>query len=124
MPNAILDVRDGLSCRALVPGAIEDLCYRAELDDKIIREIFWRELSTFLLPKADELVLIVTHDDTGIRAADEVAAVIRVEPDDVIGRSGAVCLNCCHRYLLRKNKRLHLPHCLKPRFEARYRRYD
>ncbi|MET4040518.1 hypothetical protein ABIC03_002209 [Bradyrhizobium sp. RT6a] len=76
IPNALLDVRDGLSCRALVSEAIEDLCYRAELDDEIIREIFWCDLSTFLLPKAGELVLVVAHDDTRIRAADEVAAVI------------------------------------------------
>ena len=68
----------------------EDLCYRAELDDEIIREIFWCDLSTFLVPKANELVLIVAHDDTRIRAADEVAAVIGVEPDYVMGRISAV----------------------------------
>lgn len=84
-----------MSRRALVSGAIEDLCYRAELDDEIIREIFWCDLSTFLLPKAGELVLVVAHDDTRIRAADEVAAVIGVEPDDMIGRIDAVKPRVC-----------------------------
>lgn len=84
----------------------EDLCYRAELDDEIIREIFWCNRPTFLLPRAGEPVLIITHDDSRIRAAYEVAAVIGVEPDDVVGRIGAICLNYRHRYLLRKNKRL------------------
>ncbi|MET4279144.1 MULTISPECIES: hypothetical protein [unclassified Bradyrhizobium] len=30
-------------------------------------------------------------------------------------RIRAICLSRCHRYLLRKNKRRSLPHCLKPR---------
>ena len=74
--------------------------------------------------KTREAFLVIAHDDTGVRAADEMAAVGRVESDEVIWRVCAIRSNRCHRYLLRKNKRRHMPHCPKPRVhEARYRRY-
>lgn len=54
-----------------------------------------------------------------------MSPVVWIESDDVIWRICTISLNRRHRYLLRKNKRLHMPHCPKPRVrEARYRRYD
>ncbi|MCK1703670.1 hypothetical protein IVA86_20245 [Bradyrhizobium sp. 146] len=78
--------------------------HAAELDDQIVREVFWLDLAALLPPESYKRVLIVSHDGPRIRAADEMTAVVRVKPNNVIGRTSAVCLNRCHRYLLRKNK--------------------
>ncbi|WP_210315659.1 hypothetical protein [Bradyrhizobium sp. cir1] len=69
--------------------------------------------------------MVIPHDDACIRTTNEMPPIVRFEPDDMIWRIGAIRLNRCHRHLLRKNERLYMQHCLKPRgHEARYRRHD
>lgn len=125
MTNTLLDVLHRESARALIPGAVQDFRHSPELDNQTVREILRLCFAALFAPKSDQALLIIPHDDAGIRAANEMPSVVWVESDDVIGRVRAIRLNRCHRYLLRKNKRLHMPHCPKPRIrEARYRRYD
>ena len=59
---------------ALVPGPIEVFGCQAELDDEFAREVLRPDLAAFLLPQADQGLLILAHDDAGVGAADESGA--------------------------------------------------
>ena len=50
-----------------------------ELDDKVAGQVLWLDLAAFFAPKPQQGGLIVSHDDPGVRTADEVAAVNRIE---------------------------------------------
>ena len=67
--------RDRASGVALVPGPVERLGGDAELDDEIVRQVFGFDLAALFLPQPDQRRLVWAHDDPGVRAADEVAAV-------------------------------------------------
>ena len=75
MPDPPLDVFDGLPGIALVPVPIEVLGDQAELDDEVAGEVLRLDLAALLPPEAEQGGFIVAHDDPGVRAADEGAAV-------------------------------------------------
>ena len=70
-----LHVLDGIPGVAFVPLAIEVLGHQAELDDEVGREVLGPDLAALLLPEADQGLLVLAHDDAGVGAADEEAAV-------------------------------------------------
>jgi hypothetical protein len=45
-----------------------------ELNQEVIRQVFGIDLDPLFLLKADHRRLVLAHDDTGVRAADEQAA--------------------------------------------------
>jgi hypothetical protein len=49
----------------------------AKLDDEIAGEVLRLALASFLAPEAHEGGLVIAHDDAGVRAADEIAALRR-----------------------------------------------
>ena len=61
---------------AFVPLAIEVLGHEPELDDEVGGEVLRPDLAPLLLPEADQGLFVLTHDDAGIGAADEVAAPV------------------------------------------------
>jgi hypothetical protein len=82
MADARLSVPNGLTCVALVPTAVELLRDGTELNDEIARKILRLELTAFFAPETDQICFIITHDDTGIRSANETPAIVQIEPDD------------------------------------------
>src|SRR5262245_41298937 len=60
---------------ALVPGPIEVLGGASELHDEVAGQVLGLSFPAFLAPELDEGRLIVAHDDPGVRATDEGAAV-------------------------------------------------
>ena len=74
MTDAPLDIGKHLAGVRFVPAPIEVLCYDTELDDEIAGQVLWLNLAALFVPYADQCLLIVAHDDPGIRAADEVTA--------------------------------------------------
>ena len=76
MPNLPLDVRDDLPGIGLVPAPIEVLGGQPELDDEIAGEVLRLDLAALLPPQPQQSVLIIAHDDPGVRAADEGAASV------------------------------------------------
>jgi len=76
MADVLLAVRDGLSCAALVPVPVQVLCGPAELDHQVFREILRRKFSALFAPQSDEIGFILTHNDAGVRAANERAALM------------------------------------------------
>jgi hypothetical protein len=101
MPYPFLNIGNGHTRRALVPASVEVFGDGAELNDQILRQILRRDRAAFFLPQPRKVVLIMAHDDAGIRAADKGAAVVGVEREDGMGRLGALGWNGGHRYLLR-----------------------
>jgi len=73
MPDPALHVADLPAAVALIPRAIELLGCSPELHDEVAREVLRLGLAPFFAPQAHQGGLIVTHDDPGIRAADEKA---------------------------------------------------
>ena len=76
MPNLPLDIRDDLTSIGLIPAPVQLLGGHAELDDEVAREVLRLDLPAFFPPKPQESVLVVAHDDPGVRAADEKSAVL------------------------------------------------
>jgi hypothetical protein len=68
-----LDVLDHMPGISFEPLPVEILY--PELDAPISGEVLWLDFPSLLLPPADQGGLIVAHDDAGVRASDEVAAV-------------------------------------------------
>jgi hypothetical protein len=71
-----LDVRDGVAGIAFVPLPIEVLGHQAELDDEVARQVLGPDLAAFLLPQADQGLLVLPHDDAGVGAPDEIASIL------------------------------------------------
>ena len=71
----MLDAFDCLPSVALVPISVEGFGHQAELDDKVAGQVLRLGLAPFLAPQADQGRFITAHDDAGVRAADEIAAV-------------------------------------------------
>jgi hypothetical protein len=70
-----LDVGNDLTGIGLVPAPVEILGDAAKLNDQITGEVFRLDLATLFPPKPDQRLLIITHDDPGVRAADEMATI-------------------------------------------------
>src|SRR5262245_6200915 len=75
MLDAALDVSDLVAGVALVPRPIELLGSPPELHDEVTREVLGLGLASLLTPKLDQGGLVAAHDDAGVGAADEMAAV-------------------------------------------------
>jgi hypothetical protein len=75
VPNEALNVADAPSRVALVPAAVKLLGGGPQLHDQIGREILRLSLTAFLAPEAQQGCFVATHDDPGIRSADEGAAI-------------------------------------------------
>jgi hypothetical protein len=58
----------------LVPVAVQLLGRRAELDQEVARQVFGFDVTPLLFPQAKQCRLVVSHNDSGIGAADEGAA--------------------------------------------------
>ena len=85
MLDLLLDVLDGVAGVALVPAPVQVLGDGAELDDQVVGEVLGLDLAALLPPQPNERGLIVAHDDAGVRAADEGAAIHWIEPDRAVG---------------------------------------
>lgn len=88
--NPRLNVCDGAAGRMLIPSSVELFGNGAELYDQVARQILRGELTPFFAPEASEILLIIAHDDAGIRAADKGPPVNGGELDDAMRRLGAL----------------------------------
>ena len=77
MEDLPLHLGDDLAGIALVPVPIEVLGDHPELDDQIAGQVLRFDLAALFAPKPEQGGLVVAHDDPGVRAADEGAAVTR-----------------------------------------------
>jgi hypothetical protein len=75
MSNPPLNVFDCVPRAALVPGPVQLLGYRTELDDQILAQVLRSDFASLFSPKPNELRRVGSHDDPGVRAADKAAAV-------------------------------------------------
>ena len=75
MPDPPLDIRDDLPGIGLVPAPVEVLGRDTKLDDEIAGKVLRLDFTALFPPQPDESGLIVAHDDPGVRAADEIAAL-------------------------------------------------
>ena len=75
MLDPALDVHDLAAAVALVPMAVERLGGGAELHDQIAGEVLRLDLAALFPPEPDQGGLVPSHDDPGVGAADEGAAV-------------------------------------------------
>ena len=75
MDDMPLNVADPITRILLVPAAVEVFGGQAELDNQDTGEVDRGHLTPLLLPQTVEGLLVPTHDDPGVRAADELAAV-------------------------------------------------
>src|SRR5262245_60639676 len=80
MADVLLKIGDHLTRIGLVPAPIEVLGHDPELDDQIAGQILRLDLAALFPPKPEQRLLIVAHDNAGIRAADEVTAITRFKP--------------------------------------------
>lgn len=100
MVGSLLNVRHGLSGFALVPGSIQIFRGIAKLDDEVVREILRRDLATLFSPKPNDIVFVLSHDDAGVRSADEVLAIVwGVFNNRKRGQMRRVGLSILHGYL-------------------------
>src|SRR5262245_27485612 len=75
MPDPALHVAHLPAGVALVPGAVELLGSPPELHDEIAREVLRLDLASLLAPYPDQGGFIAAHDDAGVGAANETAAI-------------------------------------------------
>jgi hypothetical protein len=75
MLDLALDIGDAPAGVALVPGAIELLGGGPELHDEVAGQVLRLGLATLLAPEAEQDRFVAAHDNPGVRAADEGAAV-------------------------------------------------
>ena len=87
MPDPTLNVRNDLLGIGLVPTPIKVLGHDAKLDDEVAGQVLGLNLAALFPPQPHQGGLIVAHDDPGVRAADEVAAIV-----DCLNRAGMVSL--------------------------------
>jgi hypothetical protein len=74
--NPPLHILDGVAGIALVPPPIEVLGDRSELDDQVVGQVLCHDLAPLFPPQPSERGLVVTHDNAGIRSADEGTTMI------------------------------------------------
>src|SRR5262245_59271678 len=75
MADVALHVDDLVPAVALVPAPIERFGRASELRNKVARKVLRLDLAALFLPEADEGGFVRPHDDPGIRAPDELAAI-------------------------------------------------
>ena len=79
MLHAALDRCEDLAGVVLEPMAVEGLGRDPKLDDQVRGEVLGRDLAAFFPPEADKCGFIIAHDNAGVKAANEVAAIGRLE---------------------------------------------
>src|SRR5262249_4112397 len=82
-PDLALNVGKNLTGIGLIPPPVQLLGCKPELNDQIARKILRLDLAAFFAPQPDEGVLVVTHDDPSVRAANEIAAIGAISPSGV-----------------------------------------
>jgi hypothetical protein len=75
MRDPALHVGDRAAGVVFVPSSVEVLGGQAKLDDEVAGEVLRPDLAALLLPKADQGLLVLAHDDASVGAADEGAAI-------------------------------------------------
>jgi hypothetical protein len=75
VPKLPLDVRDDVTSIRLVPAPVKLLGGQTKLDDEVARQVLRFDLPALFPPLPQEGGLVVPHDDPGVRAADEIAAI-------------------------------------------------
>ena len=75
MKDLPLHLGHDLAGVAFVPVPVEMLGHGAELDDQVAGQVLGLDLAALLPPEPEQGRLVVAHDDPGVRAADEGAAV-------------------------------------------------
>ena len=83
MEHLPLHLGDDLAGIALVPVPVEVLGHGAELDDQVAGQVLGLDLAALLPPEPEQGGLVVAHDDPGVRAADEGAAVRKFSVENV-----------------------------------------
>src|SRR6266699_643920 len=80
MPDLALDVGDAPAGIALVPGPVELLGGGPELHDEVAGQVLRLRFTALLPPELDQGCFVIAHDDAGVGASDEAAAVRRGSP--------------------------------------------
>jgi hypothetical protein len=75
MANLPLDVRDRSAGVGLIPTPIQLLGHHPELDNEIAGQVLRFDLAALFAPEPDDRLLIIAHDNPGVRAADKVPTV-------------------------------------------------
>jgi hypothetical protein len=75
MARSNTHIADGPTSVALIPCAVEFFGDGSELHDEIALEVLRLGFPALLPPQPKQRRFIVTHDDPGVRAADERSAV-------------------------------------------------
>ena len=78
MKDLPLHVGDDLAGIALVPVPVEVLGHGAELDDQVGGQVLGLDFAAFFPPEPEQGGLVIAHDDPGVRAADEGAAILSI----------------------------------------------
>jgi len=73
-PDLALNIGKNLTGIGLIPASVQVLSRNAKLDDQIARQVLGLDLAALFAPKPDQGRLVGTHNDAGVRAADEVTA--------------------------------------------------
>ncbi len=60
---------------SLVPMPVKVLGRHPELNDEVAGEVLGLGFAALLLPKAEQRIFIIAHDDAGVRTADKVPAI-------------------------------------------------
>jgi hypothetical protein len=71
VPDTPLNVGNYLAGIGLIPTAIEVLGHDPKLDNEIVRQIPRLNLATLFPPEPGQRILVITHDDSGVRASRE-----------------------------------------------------
>jgi hypothetical protein len=74
MPNPTLNIFDRMARAALVPGPVQPLGNRSELDEEILAQVLELDFPSLFPPEPNELRLVISHDNAGVGSADEGAA--------------------------------------------------
>jgi hypothetical protein len=96
MEKPPLHIGDDLAGVPLVPEPIELLSDVPELDDEVARQVLRLNFTPLFAPEPEQRGFVVAHDDPGVRAADESAAVGRIESRThaTLPRSSAIGAIC------------------------------
>jgi hypothetical protein len=75
MPDSPLDIDKYLPGIGLIPAPIEVLGHNPKLDQEIAGQVRRFDLAPLFPPEPHERTLIIAHNDSGIRAADEITVL-------------------------------------------------
>src|SRR6185312_16868014 len=75
MADAALHIGDDFAGLSLIPVPVQVFGDLPHLHNEIARQILWPLFTAFLAPESKQGVFVLAHDDPGVRAADEGAAV-------------------------------------------------